>query len=65
MILEVYKKECTRNDLIAVYGGRFDFDYSPIKKEIRITTQAGATVYPCTKIDFSVDGTFVYALTEK
>lgn len=65
MILEVYTKDCKRENLIAIYGGVFDFDYQSQKKKIRVTTQIETKTYPCVKIDFSVNGNFCYVCTEE
>ena len=65
MILEVYKKNCTRDNLIAIHGGVFDFEYQAENKKIRVTTQVETKSYPCVKIDFSVNGNICYIITEE
>lgn len=65
MVLEVYTKDCKRENLIAIYGGYFEFAYKAENKEIRVTTQVETRIYPCVKIDFSVNGNFCYVYTEE
>lgn len=65
MILEVFTKDCKKENLIAIYGGDFDFDYKAETKTIRVTTQVETKTYPCAKIDFSVHGIFCYVCTEE
>jgi hypothetical protein len=65
MVLEVYTKDCKRENLIAIYGGYFEFAYKAENKEIRVTTQVETRIYPCVKIDFSVNGNFCYVCTEE
>lgn len=65
MILEIYKDGCSRDKLIAIYGGVFDFDYKTEDKTIRVTTQVETKTYPCVKIDFSVNGNFCYVCTKE
>ena len=65
MILEIYKDGCSRDKLIAIYGGVFDFDYQAENKTIRLTTQVETKTFPCVKMDFSVNGNFCYICTEE
>ena len=65
MVLEIYTKNCKIENLIAIYGGYFEFAYKAENKEIRVTTQVETRIYPCVKIDFSVNGNFCYVCTEE
>ena len=65
MILEIFTKDCKKDNLIAIYGGVFDFDYQSEDKTIRVTSQVGTKTYPCVKIDFTVNGNFCYVCTEE
>ena len=64
MVLQVYTKNCKRENLIAIYGGVFDFEYQAGNETIRVTTQVGTRSYPCVKMDFSVNGNYCYVCTE-
>lgn len=65
MVLEIYTKDCKRENLIAIYGGVFDFDYQVENKVVRVTTQVETKTYPCVKMDFSFNGDFCYVYTEE
>ena len=65
MILEVYTTDCKRENLIAIYGGVFDFEYSAKTETIRVTTQVETKSYPCIKLDFSTNGNFCYVCTSE
>lgn len=65
MVLEVYTKDYKRENLIAIYGGVFDFDYQAKDRTLRVTTQYETRTYPCVKMEFAVNGNFCVVCTEE
>jgi len=64
MILKIFKgEEFTKENLVRIYGGVFDFDYCAETKRIRVTSQVETKSYPCTKVDFSTIGDFCFVCT--
>lgn len=62
MILKIYRgNDCKPQDLVKIYGGYFDFDYSPADKRLRVTSQTETKSYPCVKMDFSVGANIGFA----
>mgnify|MGYP007037180892 CR=1 FL=1 len=55
----------SKENLIAIYGGAFDFDYKIKTKTLRVTTQVETKEYPCVKMDFSTNGLFCSICTEE
>ena len=62
MILEIKRAGKNGNNVLEnVFGGAFQFDFSPIKKQLIVCTQNGQRIYPCDRIEYSVGGKFVCA----
>lgn len=62
MILEIKKADKNGNNVIErVLGGTFQFDFSPMKKQLIVWTQNGQRIYPCDRLEYSVGGKFICA----
>ena len=69
MVLKLFEEKADycnyEENVIALYGGNFDFEYNVAESKIIITTQRETKTYPCYYVDVDADENVVYACTEK